>query len=414
MLRALVACLACVMAMLFASPAYAADGGYSIDELSTEITVETNGAAHIVERQTVTFDTHNNGVVWYLHVPEDGESVRISSVRAAPVDDGGTQLGDWVRLQMIDSNPRLQGSGPGDTAAPSLRFAKVQPWYSYNIGDGMVRCYFPTGRQASQLQASPSASGSSQGATEEAEDFHTYVIETDYTVAHRVRVYRDVAELYWRYVNDSLPADAKNVNLQVKLPVPPDMEPDAVRTSIRAWGHGPTEGTFTVGDDGTVTYHLDYIAKGSYAEAHIIFPASWMTDMAPNAANRFSSLRGPSAIAEEAEWVDIAQREMAWDNNVRALFLGIAGVVILIGLVSALRHGRSPLMRRALMRTAATLAIIALGESLFFREPLTTLVLLALALVIAAVGYAISRLSDAGEESQDAEMQAGEATETTP
>jgi len=51
----LVACVACLTTSLAVAPAYAAQGEYSIDELSTEITVETNASAHIVERTVVTF-----------------------------------------------------------------------------------------------------------------------------------------------------------------------------------------------------------------------------------------------------------------------------------------------------------------------------------------------------------------------
>ena len=378
MRRAFVACLVCVAALLFAAPAYAATGDYSIDELSTEMTVNTDASVHVVERQTVTFQGDSNGVVWYLHVPEGGESVRISSVRATPVDKGGTALADPIRLQMIDSDPVRQGRQPGDPAALSLRINTVQPWYSYNIGDGMMRCYFPLAGPTNEEGA-----GESSSATK-AEPYLTYVIETDYVIRHRVFVYRDVAELYWRYVNDSLPSDSYDVNFQVKLPVPGGFEEGASET-IKAWGHGPNDGTFSVSDDGTVTYHLDHIARGVYAEAHIIFPAVWMVDTPSDAMNVFSSIRGAEAIEEESEWVDVSQRQAAWDNNVRVFFLIVAMAVILVGIVSVLFRGRTARSRRVLLRVSAVLAIIALAENLFFREPLTTLMLVALAVIVAAI-----------------------------
>lgn len=401
MRRGFIICFAIATALLVAPARAFAVGAYSIDELSTEITAETNGTLHVVERQTLTFDDRNAGVTWYLHVPEDGESVRIASVRVAPVDDGGTLLDGWTRLQMVDSNPEAQGRNPGDTAEPSLRTTKTRPWYSFNIGDGMMRCYFPTGTAAAETGAatdSPDSSTENDSATDEIPDYHTYVIETDYTIAHRVRVYRDVAELYWRYAHDSLPADARNVNLQVILPVPADTDPIAAADSIRAWGHGPG-GTFAIGEGGTVTYRVDELARGNYAEAHVIFPASWMTNMAANAKNQFTEVRGPSAIAEESEWVDTGLREAAWDNKVRVLFLSAAIVVILIGAVAVFRRGRSPLSRRALVRVAATLAIMAAGEQLFFREPLTTILLAALAVITAFVALALP-LKEPSEEDE--------------
>ena len=412
MRRVLLTCLLCVAALLFAAPAYAANGDYTIDELSTEITIEPNATAHIIERQVVTFEEDNLGLVWYLHVPEDGESVRISNVRVAPVDDGGAVLGNWVRLQMFDSNPSLQGRNPGDTAASSVRTKSIQPWYSYKIGDGMMRCYFPLVRNADE--GSEANGSTSNSASTQEPPYRTYAIETDYTIRNRVRVYRDVAELYWRYVNDSLPSDSDDVNLLVRLPLPEGIEPAEVVESVTAWGHGPNEGTFVIEGDGTVTYHIDHISRGNYAEAHIIFPSYWMSSMDPNATNWFSDVRGPDAIAEEAEWVDVSQRGATWDNNVRVLFLVLAVFIILAGVLGVLRHGRSPKARRALIRVSATFVIVALAENLFFREPLTTLMLFILAAIVLLVAFMLPLKDEPGDnepeaDHNDAEPEAGQA-----
>ena len=449
---ACLACLACLTcaALLFciecAPPAYAANGDYAVDELSTDLVVEPDGATRIIERQVVTFENVNEGMVWYLHVPEGDESVRITQVRVAPVDDGGTLLSEWTRLQMVDSNPQRQGRNPGDLAVPALRTQSVQPWYSYSIGDGMLRCYFPlmgadaiasgaaTGDDAASgvnadqndstdpdapadssadMAADPNAdpdanqaadpnagsgadrnadasiSATTNSAQSSESHYRTYVIETEYTIRNRVAVYRDVAELYWRYAHDSIPSDSRDVNLQIHLPVPGYADPTQVASSIHAWGHGPNEGTFTVGDDGVVTYHIDRIAQGSYAEAHVIFPQDWMTSTFSGDANSFLNARGPAAIAEEANWVDVSQREAAWDNNVRVLFGVLAGVIVAIGGVLAIWWGRSPRSRRALQRVAATLGIVALGEHLFFKEPITTFILVGLAAAVFLVALAM-------------------------
>lgn len=402
MKRALLA-IALAVACTLALPAFAfaAEGDYTIDELSTEVTVETNASTHVIERQVVTFDRRNTGYIWYLHVPEDGESVRISSIRVAPVDDGGTLTGDWTRLQLVDSRPSLQGRSPGDSAALSVRSFRTQPWYSYNIGDGMVRCWFPVdSAEAAVLGPSPvldEPSGSSQ---------MRYMIEADYTIAHRVRVYRDIAELYWRYANSSLPVDAFDVNLQIMLPVPNEALPVEAGADVTAWGHGPDGGTFEVSEDGTVTYHIDKVDRGNYAEAHVIFPAWWLGNVTPDFANVFSEQRASAAIAEESEWVDASKRGETWDFEVRVLFLALAVVVILIGVTAVARFGRSARSRRALVRVAATLGITALGEQLFFREPLTTLLLAAIAAIVAMASLMLPMSEtgrDRGEEPEETE-----------
>ena len=408
MRRMMFICLALVATMLAApAAAYAVDGSYTTDELSTELTVETNSAVHVVERQTLTFSDRNAGVTWFLHVPQNSESVRISNVRVAPVDDGGTLLGDWTRLQMVDSKPDQQGKNPGDIAEPERRTIRTQPWYSYNIGDGMMRCYFPTGKAA--IAANAAKDPDAQG---EMPDFHTYVIETDYTISHYVSVYRDIAELRWRYANYSIPNGARNVTLQVVLPLPADMDPAVASESIRAWGHSSDAGTFTIGENGTVTYRVERVGEGHYADAHVIFPAGWLTNIPPNAANLFSELREPDAIAEESEWVDISLREAAWDNKVRVVFLAIALLVIAIGAVSVIRHGRSARSHRALIRMAATLAIVALGEHLFFHELITTVILLLLAIVMGLVSFAIPPTDEDDADGVDEDAEDAEETDT--
>ena len=136
-----------------------------------------------------------------------------------------------------------------------------------------------------------------------------------------------------------------------------------------------------------------------------------MTNLAPNAANVFSDMRATEAAAEESEWVDRSQREAEWDNNVRVLFLVLAIVIILVGVVGVLRFGRSARSRRVLVRIAATLAIMALGEHLFFREPLITLMLVALAVVIALVTLVLPQHDEAMEAMEEA---APSVTESAP
>ena len=147
-------------------------------------------------------------------------------------------------------------------------------------------------------------------------------------------------------------------------------------------------------------YHLWH---GNYAEAHIVFPAGWETDVPSNGVNQFSELRRPSAEAEEATWVDVGVREEAWDNKVRMLFLVVSLIVILVAAVNITRRGRTQQSRRTLVRTAATFAITALGEHLFFREPLTTYALVLLAIVAALVSLAFP--VEGSEEGKDQEEQ---------
>lgn len=330
---------------------------FTIDEVSTDLQVRPNGSVYVVSRQVLDFRGINTGYTWYLHRPESGESLKIDGIRVAPVDDGGTPIDGWTRLQMFDVNTRLQGSNPGDSAAVEMRAHKIQPWYSFSISDGMVRSYFP------------------------AED-GTYMIEAAYTLTNAVDVYRDIAELSWRYVHGSLPVDSSDVTLQINLPVPQGV---AIQSGVDvvAWGHGPNDGSFMVNPDGTIIYQIQYLETGNYGEAHVIFPASWMTAMNPKAPHLYTEVRRPAVLAEEGQWVDEAARQAQWDNKVRMLFLSIAAIILLVGVVLIARYGLSARSRRGLIRVACTLFVVGLIAQLFFREILTVTCLLGAAAVVA-------------------------------
>ncbi len=370
-LAAIVAGLALALSLLsvLLAPCSAfAATNYTIDELSTELTVNPDGSVRVVSRQVLTFDGANRGYTWYLHQLGVAESVRINSISVAEVDDGGTPLDGWTRLQMFDVKAEQQGKWPGDSAGSEWRREGMQPWYSYDLWNGMVRSWFPA------------ADG-------------TYMIEADYTITNYVNVYRDIAELSWRYAHGSVPVDSSDVSLQVVLPVPPDavVEPGE---NVIAWGHGPHDGRFAVNEDGTVIYSIDFLETGHYGEAHIIFPSSWMTAMASNAPHLYTEMHKQEVLAEESQWVDASMRGAAWDYKVRVLCFLLAAAVLLVGLVIVLRRGIVPRSRRTLIRVSCILAIEALAVNLLFNEPFTVWCLLGAAAVVAVAALFMPRYGE--------------------
>lgn len=382
----LMAVLAMVAALALFAPRLAfADTNFTIDELSTELTVNPNGSVRVVSRQVLSFEGPNRGYTWYLHQPGVSESVRINSISVAEVDDGGTPLDGWTRLQMFDVKADQQGKWPGDTASSEWRRQGIQPWYSYDLSNGMVRSYFPA-------------------------DNGTYMIEADYTITNYVNVYRDIAEFSWRYAHGSLPVDSSDVSLQVVLPVPPDavVEPGE---NVVAWGHGPHDGRFEVNEDGTVIYSIDFLETGHYGEAHIIFPSSWMTAMAVNAPRLYTEMHKQEVLAEESQWVDASMRGANWDYKVRVLCFSLAALVLLFGLIAVLRRGIVPRSRRTLVRVACVLGIEALAAKLLFNESFTVWCLLGAAAVVAVSSLFMPQTLE--EEPMEAEGASGGADEVS-
>lgn len=368
-----------VMAALLLLPAqaFAIQPGYSVDQMSTDLYVETNASVHAIERQTVTFEGESRGLVWHLHTPGEYESVKISSLRVVELGDEGEAVGEWLSLQLIDSDPDTQGLRPGDGADAALRGDGVQPWYSYSISDGMVRCYFPA----------------SQG---------TYLVEADYTVTNLANMYRDVGELYWRYVQSDMPVDVHDATLRIALPVPAGAEviPGA---TVRAWGHGPSDGMFSIGEDGSVVFHADLVLAGHYAEAHVLLPSYWLDNVSLGSPARHSEARRLDAVSDETDWLDQAARGSIWDNKVRMLFVPLISLAALVAIGVAVAFKRTVRTRRWFVRIAATLGIVALAEHAFFREPITTVLLLAAAAIIALLAIFLPREDEPANEGETEE-----------
>ncbi len=384
------ACMLLAFALsLFAGPLVAhAAPRYTCEELYTSIEIHPNATLAVESRQVLHFEGANEGCIWYLGVPATNESIKIERVWVAPVDDGGAQLAGWTRLQMIDVDKTKQGRSPGDTVALELREASPQPWYSYSISDGMIRCWFPT------------AAG-------------RYQIRVDYLVYNGVNVYRDIADFHWRYAHSSYPVDMQDVTLDLKLPMPEGAVAHEGE-DVYAWGHAPDSGWFEVNENGTVLYHFDLLEAGRQADAHVIFPASWMNAMYPKSHCLFTETQKAEILQQESEWVDSGTRGQNWDFMVRILYLSLAAMVLLVGLVGVLRLGFSARSRRLLIRIAVVLLCLGLTVSLFFWEPVSERLMLALAAVMAVVALFFPKTPEAEEDEDVDALEAAGSDASAP
>lgn len=441
MRRALIIGIACVMALFLAAPAFAASP--TIDRLSVSVKVLPSTSLQVVEQQVVTLPADATDYTWNLYARERDGSVQagtfvLSKVSIVALDESGAALGEPVALTYenpfddvfvgpvaLPAEPDEQAEDePGEPTegepeadsgeaadAPEAEPESVPASFSFNRQSGAISCSFPDGlRSAAEPATEPAAESVAEPTVEQAADSSdepavsdsspqdeaatpepapddpptdvTVLIRTEYVVVHCLDLYRDVAELNWRYVNTRLPY-VQDANLTVTLPAPADALPVEPGDDVAAWGHGPDHGTFTVNPDATITYRVSGMPARNYAEAHIIFPVSWV-NASRDPMKQHSEMHRASVMASEEHWVDEAVRNSLWDDHVRVLFLSIAVIAMLPGIVSVVRNGRSPRARKSLIRVSAALGIIALGELLFFHEPLTTVALAAMTLVVAA------------------------------
>ena len=306
-----VAALLCVVAMALACtmvaalPAHADAKSYSMPKVDIKAQVETDGSLHVVEQRTFDFNGDFTAIWWDLsgNFPPNVE-IKINGVRTGAVNGDGAIAGDWKTLP---STPFVldwrDAGGPGGEA------------YSFDQPQDTVYVFFN-------------------------ESDSRMMIELDYTVVNGAQAYEDVGELYWQYVGSGWAEPSDNVTMTLTLPVP---QGTAVTPgdNVRAWGHGPLDGHVDIKADGSIVYTVPHVSAGQYAEARVVFPESWLTNLSPAAEKEHAgALRLDTVLAEEKDWTDKA-------NNARvislAFIIGCAVVCVLLlawGLRSYFKYGK--------------------------------------------------------------------------
>lgn len=79
-----------------------------------------------------------------------------------------------------------------------------------------------------------------------------------------VRVHQDAAEFYWQLIGNAWDKGASNVSAVVNLPGPsPEL--------IKAYGHGPLNGTVSIPSASQVTFSSPSLEAKTYFEVRVLF-----------------------------------------------------------------------------------------------------------------------------------------------
>ncbi len=295
-----VACMVFVLVALMSvlcNPAEAFAKSYTMPRVNIEAQVESDASLHIVEQRVFDFDGDFSAVWWdFGSLPQNGE-INVRSISIGSANAKGEVIGGLTELEDVPFATEWRSvGGPSKDA------------YSYDLARNMLYVFFSAHNEK-------------------------LVVQIDYTITNAAQAYEDVADLYWKYVGAGWAESSQNVTMNIWLPVP-EGQTIVPGENVKAWGHGPVDGTVSIHDDGSVTYHVNKVESGQFAEAHILFPVEWLTNLSDEAAEAHKGvLRAQEVLEQERVWADQANR----DRIFSLLFvLGIALICVLL-LLWALR-----------------------------------------------------------------------------
>ncbi|MCL6638997.1 MAG: DUF2207 domain-containing protein, partial [Firmicutes bacterium] len=138
-----------------------------------------------------------------------------------------------------------------------------------------------------------------------------------YRVVDCVRVHKDVAELYWQFIGDRWQVGTKNAAVALRLP------PGAGEGEVRAWGHGPLQGTVNVRSPQEVVWQVKNQPPGRFLEGRVVFPPR----LVPLAGMRDEAAVLPAILSQEQGWQEKAAGER---RRLLLTSLGGAGLAALV------------------------------------------------------------------------------------
>jgi uncharacterized membrane protein len=152
-----------------------------------------------------------------------------------------------------------------------------------------------------------------------------------YVLDDVVRVYADVAELYWKFIGTGWDRPSEDVRVEVRLP-------GAVSASeIRAWGHGPLHGTVRPVNGGAV-FAVRRLPASTMVEGRVVFPHR----LVPQARRRTAETALSRILEEEAAWAAQANRRRQVARVAQGTMVAFPAAVLLLWFAMYLRYGREP------------------------------------------------------------------------
>lgn len=293
---------------------------YSIPKVAIEAHVDEEGNVSVTEDRTYHFSSSVHGVYWLLPMGQyQGKEIRPQDVSVGKFDTEG-------RLQTFS----------GSSLGQDYTFSEAQKGTNVE-----VKVFDST-----------------------AEGDETYRIS--YVLDGLALRYQDTAELYWKFVSDGWDRRSENVTCTITLPVPKGEQIEGEK-NVWAYGHGPLDGEVTLGRD-CVTYTIPYVGTDEFAEARILFPASWLPlARMLNGAHFSAAQEEEDTWAKEADQKRIVAQSLVWGSLALLLIAGIIGGLLAYRTLKKYREYNKPLFKDEYYRDVPSKDHPAVLGSLYHR-----------------------------------------------
>ncbi len=250
------------LSIFVASPQSAYAKSFDMPNVTIDATVQPNGDLKVVEQRTFSFDGTYSAIWWEFDNLPTYASLKVDSVS---INKNGTTQ----NLPAVSFVLDWRKSGGPSYASYSVDSPKNTAYVFFSAVDEEV------------------------------------TVTMHYTLTDVVALYQDTAELNWQVIGSGWAGDSQNVTVNLALPVPAGSSNVTADGNVRAWGHGPLNSSISLKNDGTVSYTVPSVASGKYAEARVVFPTSWMSEMKATDANAFpTQSKLDSILSEEQQWAD--------------------------------------------------------------------------------------------------------------
>ncbi len=297
-------CLVAAFAAGAAFPDEAYAKSYSCPKVDITANVAADGSLGVVEQRTFDFDGDFTAVWWTFDGLPENSMLKVNGVSITKLDADGAPVGEPVPLKETSFNLEWREAGGPGTDAYSVDSPKNSVYVFFNVSDERM------------------------------------AVTLDYTIKGGIVAYSDVADVYWKYIGDQWAVPSENVTMTLSLPVPQG-ETVVPGENVRAWGHGPLDGSVQINADGSIVYTTPKVNAGQFAEARAVFPVGWLTELAGEGSLAHKNQSGlETVLKEEQAWSDQANRTRVLSL---AFVIGCGVIAVLLiawALRAYLKYGR--------------------------------------------------------------------------